>query len=72
MCLSNVPFELFQLGPAIGGAALADSLVVTIRRLAVDAQVLGDPGRRDAEPEQTRYLTAFLRRPLVAAPRGRW
>jgi len=26
----------------------------------VDAQVLGDPRRRDAEPEQTGYLAAFF------------
>jgi hypothetical protein len=38
--------------------------------MAMDALVLCDPGRRDAEPEQTRNLTAFLRRQLVATPPG--
>jgi hypothetical protein len=64
------PLELLQLGLVIGGAALADAPVVTLCRIAMDARVLCDPGRRDAEPKQTRNLTAFLRRQLIATPPG--
>ena len=62
--------EFFQLGLAIGGDALADSLVVAISRIVMNAQILGDPCRREAEPEQTGYLTAIFRRRLVATPPG--
>jgi hypothetical protein len=36
----------------------------------MDVRVHYDPRRRDAEPEQTRYLTALFRRPLVTTPPG--
>jgi hypothetical protein len=48
------PLELLQLGLVIGGAAPADAPVVTLCRITMDARVLYDAGRRDAEPEQTR------------------
>ncbi len=38
--------------------------------LAVTALGEDDPRRRDAEPEQTGYLTAFYRCRLVARPSG--
>jgi len=34
------------------------------------AQVLGEPRRRNTEPEQTRYRAAFFRRRRVATPPG--
>jgi len=62
--LENV--DRVQLGPASGGAALADWLAVAICLITMAAQVLGDPRRRNTEPEQAGYLAAFCRRRRVA------
>ncbi len=45
-----------ERGLASGGAAPADWPLVAIGRSTMEAQVLGDPRRRDAEPDQTGYL----------------
>jgi len=46
--------------------APADWLAVAICRIAPAAQIPNGSDGRDAEPEQTGYLTAFFRRRRVA------